>query len=593
MAPKSEAQIRREAERQRNQEAQRKRNRATSNSRRSVGNKAVDKARRAVAQASSYWSEADQLDQQAKRRRADARALGSRGPKRAKDAERILNEADALTRRAKAIRAKAEGALSAAGVVRGHVSRYGRGGARLTDAATYDIAAVARSANADPAAGPTPSQPAAQAPANRTAGPVAPLTGQGPTLPGQSRVEGSYQGGTPQVTEDGRGSVTAGEISVADTGSGGEGGPTSSGATEAAAAPSAASGTIEDQVRQNYGHLAWLLEIPEIREILLKATQEGWNADRLTGAVYATNWWKTTAPSAREWIKLTKTDPASAAARIDAAQESLRNEFDRLGVKVSETRLREMAENSLKMGQSPAQVQAAIGGEITYINVDRSSGRAAFVGPNGEPGYDPNDANKPAGGQVATMNDGRLVYFVPGAKPANPILTELGAVVGGSVGPLRGRLADTATQARALAAQYGIRLSDQTLGVWIDKITEGAARLEDFESELRTQAKVLFPALASQIDRGITVAQATEPYRQAIASTLGLNPAAIDFTDPKWNRFLGMPDKDGNRKMADVWEVETELRTNPIYGWGNTKGAKDMAHEFGANLLRDFGVVRD
>lgn len=69
--------------------------------------------------------------------------------------------------------------------------------------------------------------------------------------------------------------------------------PRSTGAAPApatAAAPAPANGG--DLARQTYGYMAWALDDAELGPLLTQAATEGWDENRLRGALYATNWFK-------------------------------------------------------------------------------------------------------------------------------------------------------------------------------------------------------------------------------------------------------------------------------------------------------------
>lgn len=57
------------------------------------------------------------------------------------------------------------------------------------------------------------------------------------------------------------------------------------------AVPAPATGG-SDLARQTYGYMAWALDDAELGPLLTKAATEGWDENRLRGALYATNWFK-------------------------------------------------------------------------------------------------------------------------------------------------------------------------------------------------------------------------------------------------------------------------------------------------------------
>ena len=151
------------------------------------------------------------------------------------------------------------------------------------------------------------------------------------------------------------------------------------------------------------------------------------------------------------------------------------------------------------------------------------------------------------------------------------------------------RFGITGRGVRALAAQFAIPLSEQAANDWAGKIATGQVTQADYENWARVQAKSLYPSLADQIDRGINVATAVSPYAQLAANTLGVNPADIDFADPKWNTALNFDDGKG-RRMMTLFEWGEHLRRDERYGYDRTPGARDKAYRMVSDLGRMFGL---
>jgi hypothetical protein len=141
-----------------------------------------------------------------------------------------------------------------------------------------------------------------------------------------------------------------------------------------------------------------------------------------------------------------------------------------------------------------------------------------------------------------------------------------------------------------LAADYVVPLSEQALSMWEEKILKGEANQETFVAYLREQAKSLFPSLAPAIDRGITVRQYAEPYAQIAVRELGINPADIDWRDPKWAPAIHRIDPNtGEPVSMSLAEWTRELRSNPIYGFDDLPQARELASALGDALKRLMG----
>lgn len=155
-----------------------------------------------------------------------------------------------------------------------------------------------------------------------------------------------------------------------------------------------------------------------------------------------------------------------------------------------------------------------------------------------------------------------------------------------------GKSVGVAANLRAVAAEYLVPMSDQTLQQWGQQIVSGQQNEQTFRSYLIEQAKSLFPSLSSALDRGVTVAQYVEPYRQLAARELEVAPEQVDFTQPKWNRALFRVDaQTGERTSLSLSEWQTEIRSNDTYGWDRTGAARSQAAEMGSELLRKFGAL--
>lgn len=69
--------------------------------------------------------------------------------------------------------------------------------------------------------------------------------------------------------------------------------PTRSAIPAVTSAPAPASSQSADLAASLYAGMAWALKDPELGPVLTKAAQEGWDKNRLRGAVLGTNWFKT------------------------------------------------------------------------------------------------------------------------------------------------------------------------------------------------------------------------------------------------------------------------------------------------------------
>lgn len=283
-------------------------------------------------------------------------------------------------------------------------------------------------------------------------------------------------------------------------------------------------------IQENYGFMAGFLQIPEIKNILLKASVPGkeWSPAKLQGAVYKTSWWKKTAAVTRSWIALQSTDPATAKRTLDATKTQIRQAAQQSGIAVTDAQVNTWALNVNKFGWTPEQVQSGIGAQFKY-NPDKA-------------------AQGQAGLTVDKLKEMSSAYLVP--------------------------------------------VSDATLQKWARNVVGGDVDLAAFETYAKEQAKSLFPSLSAAIDAGVTVNDYVDPYREQAAKVLEINPDEVDFMDPKWRKAVDQVDpKTGQRTALSLADWTTTMRTDSQYGYDKTKGARAEAASLTSKLGEMFGVL--
>ena len=276
------------------------------------------------------------------------------------------------------------------------------------------------------------------------------------------------------------------------------------------------------QARELFPGYAWMLDIPELADIIGRAAEERWAADRIQGALQGTGWWRERNTIARQWQELTQTDPAEATRQQNMLALQMRQWAASVGLQITADDAAYVAGLSLARGASESEWKGGIYQEFAGVRGQRPS----------------------------TVRD----------------------------------------QMGAMAAQYAVPLSDQTVDKWSQDLATGMVDMNMYESYLREQAKSLFPGLSNAIDRGITVQQYVQPYAQIAVQELGLNPGEIDWRDPKWNTAIHRVDaKTGVPTSMSLADWTKELRTNAVYGFDQTQRAQEQAAALSQGLLQRFG----
>lgn len=135
------------------------------------------------------------------------------------------------------------------------------------------------------------------------------------------------------------------------------GGGTGAG-SDSALPPNATPQQLEAYVRDHYPEMAGFLDIPEIRGILIDEAQKKGTAGELEARIYATNWWKTTGPTARAYFASKSVDPANAEQQVQQKMAELAPQFFDSGL--SDIDLHSYAENAIVTGMTPDQVNQDI-----------------------------------------------------------------------------------------------------------------------------------------------------------------------------------------------------------------------------------------
>lgn len=156
--------------------------------------------------------------------------------------------------------------------------------------------------------------------------------------------------------------------------------------------------------------------------------------------------------------------------------------------------------------------------------------------------------------------------------------------------------AKTGVLAAVKASQQAqlVPLSDQAMTQWAQAIVGGSKTQADFDAYLKDQAKSLFPTLATYLDTtpGGSVRHYLDPYGQQVQKTLGINPADIDWTDPKWLRFVNQADpKTGERGVMSLADVPRTLMSDPQYNFDQTENGKQQKAGLARTILSQWGYL--
>lgn len=289
--------------------------------------------------------------------------------------------------------------------------------------------------------------------------------------------------------------------------------------------------TWKDAARSSFGWYVELYDaVPELKKIIDTAVKQKYTPERFVSAVQSTRWWKSLDASQRQYKQRQISDPATLKSDIAKQQGAISQLVGSKGYTLDADAIARLATDSIRFGWDATQVERYVGAEV--FRTGKTAG----------------------GGAVGTGTD--------------------------------------ATTVNQYASAYGLKLTDSAKQQYVKGLVEKTMTPEQLQEMMRSDAMNLYPALRTELEKGRTVEQATSVYRQMAATTLGVDPDSLDFTDPnKWGKLLSYRDPATNEaRLMNATEWGQFLRgTNE---WQNTDAAKQMYRDVASTITRAFGKVQ-
>jgi hypothetical protein len=139
---------------------------------------------------------------------------------------------------------------------------------------------------------------------------------------------------------------------------------------------------------------------------------------------------------------------------------------------------------------------------------------------------------------------------------------------------------ELATVARSNGLDIDKNFTNQ-VDSWIKRVENGED-IDIFKNLIRQTAKVGLPdKVGKLLDEGVDLETVYSPYRNAMASTLEINPETINLNDSTLRSAIG-PDKE-----MPIYEFERNLRKDSR--WQYTNNAREEAYAAVNKILQDFG----
>jgi hypothetical protein len=275
----------------------------------------------------------------------------------------------------------------------------------------------------------------------------------------------------------------------------------------------------------------FLNAVPELKKLVASAVAEGLEDDLFLEKLKATSWWRRLTDAQRRYQVLQYDNPREIQSQVLRQISVIERMLGSMGMRTSRAYTVQLARESVRSGWTEAEVRFAVGQR----------------------------------------------YGRGGAAPG--------------IGLGTGLVGQANTAIDKLYGDYGMKVTAATRTSMIRNVLSGTLTVADYTQFVRDRAAAQYTAVADQINQGFTVRQIVDPYLQAAAEELGVNPATIDISNAMWSAPLQHRDKAGAapREMTmDEWTAK--LRTDTRYGWDKSQNAQRAAATFAGQLMGVMGA---
>ena len=289
---------------------------------------------------------------------------------------------------------------------------------------------------------------------------------------------------------------------------------------------------LQTYIANTYGYATWMMNIPELKAILITAAVDNWDGGRVTGALNQTQWWQQNGQAARDFMQKAGTDPGTVKEMLDASSATIQEKAASLGVQLTADQLQTLALQSSTYQWNDSQID---------LNVRKM--------------YDTQTTQGPAIGDAAAMS---TIIKQTGAAWLQPM---------------------DATQVK----------------FWTDKAMSQSQTpqqlQQDMNAVLGQQTAQRYPWMTAAIGMGMTAQDYLSPYTSQAAKTLSIAPDSINWSDPKWMGALLQPNPDGTSTPVNADQFNKKLMQDSQFGYSKTQGALDQAYAVSRTIEQTFGKV--
>jgi hypothetical protein len=288
---------------------------------------------------------------------------------------------------------------------------------------------------------------------------------------------------------------------------------------------------VRAKIQEAYPGFSYLLDVPEVANLLEQAFTGGWSESRFLASLYATNYYRERSESQRRADVLAKLDPAEYSRQAWANFSKIDEFAAKLGVNLSYEEKGFMAASQLNQGRDindPAEQMLLL--NWLHAHPDRVTRQGTIW------------ANAQRADQISRQE----FFYAP----------EFRHIIDAGINFTLG--ADTEDAYR------------QNLAEWFATIT---------------------PHLANRLKAGETYAQIVNPLRDYVAKELELGSLEdVDMISTnQWKWLMGMPDPtSGEVRLPTQQEVISAARKDPR--WNRTVGGTALATSLVDGITKSLGV---
>jgi hypothetical protein len=155
----------------------------------------------------------------------------------------------------------------------------------------------------------------------------------------------------------------------------------------------------------------------------------------------------------------------------------------------------------------------------------------------------------------------------------------------------KAQITSEANALKELARSYNYVLSDGELQAVLtgapNPATAAPVSRDDLLNKMKLSAKGVLPHLSEQIDNGLSLKDIGENYKQYAAQILERDPSQINMFDGPFLDAFG--NKETGQMALGDWV--SKLKSDPRYGYQNTKAANRDAQSLALTIAKAFGKV--